>query len=145
MHRLTGDTQGVSNLLPRPALFSGRRNLVRLDSLSQAMERQRSAKPNYRVIRREVRAEVFDVHDCQYRLTISACQSKLTKRITTPECPRDTLARPAAPEGENLDEGSPRDTPEDDKNLEVTRTFKEVETKGIEPSTSGLQSPRSTN
>jgi hypothetical protein len=43
--------------------------VVRLDPLSQAMERQRGAKPNCRVIRREIRAEFFHVHFCQYRLT----------------------------------------------------------------------------
>src|SRR5581483_8822945 len=33
------------------------------------MERQRSAKPDCRVIRREMHAEVFDVHTCQSKLT----------------------------------------------------------------------------
>jgi hypothetical protein len=52
------------------------------------MERQRGAKPNCRVIRREIRAERFDVHACQYRLTSLICQPKLTQQIATPECPR---------------------------------------------------------
>ena len=58
-----------SDLLPRPALFPGRRDLVRFDSLRQAMERQRGPKPSCRVIRREIHAEFFEVHACQFRLT----------------------------------------------------------------------------
>src|SRR5271169_1938226 len=88
MHGLAGDSQGVSDLLPRPALSPGRRDVVRLDPLSQAMERLRGAKPDCRVIRREIHAEFFDVHACQFRLTSLMCQPKLTQQIATPECPR---------------------------------------------------------
>src|SRR5579862_8375813 len=79
MHGLAGDAQSVSDLLPRPSLFPGRRDLVRFDPLSQAMERQRGAKPNCRVVRRETHAQFFDLHACQYRLTPLSCQSKLTR------------------------------------------------------------------
>ena len=37
--------------------------------LGQAMERQRGAKPERRVIRREIHAEFLDVHVCQSNLT----------------------------------------------------------------------------
>jgi hypothetical protein len=43
------------------------------------MERQRGAKPNCRVIRREIHADFFDVHACQFRLTPWLCQPKLTQ------------------------------------------------------------------
>jgi hypothetical protein len=66
---LAGDTQSVSDLLPRPAHFPSSRDVVRLDPLSQAMERQRGSKPDGRVIRREIYVEFFDVHVCQFRLT----------------------------------------------------------------------------
>ena len=52
--------------------------MVRFDPLSQAMERLRGAKPDCRVIRREIHAEFFDVHACQFRLTFLMCQPKLT-------------------------------------------------------------------
>ena len=83
MDQLAGDAQSVSDLLPRPAFPPGRRDLVRFDPLSQAMKRRRCAKPNCRVIRREIRAEFFDVHACQFRLTDGMCQSKLTRQIGT--------------------------------------------------------------
>ena len=78
---MAGDAQGVSDLLPRPALFPGRGDVVGFDPLSQAMERQRGAKPDCRVIRREIHAELFDVHVRQYRLTLLICQPKLTQQI----------------------------------------------------------------
>src|SRR5580704_18514796 len=87
MHGLAGDAQSVSDLLPRPTLFPGRRDVARFDPLSQAMERQRGAEPNCRVIRREIHAEFFDVHVCQFRLTPLICQPKLTRQIVTPEMP----------------------------------------------------------
>ena len=83
VYGLAGNAQSVSDLLPRPALFPGRRDVVRLDPLSQAMERQRGAKPNCRVIRREIHAESLDVHACQFRLTWLSCQPKLTQQIAT--------------------------------------------------------------
>ena len=85
---MAGDAQSVSDLLPRPALFPGGRDVVRFDPLSQAMERQRGAKPNCRVIRRDILAELFDVHACQFRLTSLVCQPKLTQQIAVLECPR---------------------------------------------------------
>jgi hypothetical protein len=57
---------------------------VRFDPLSHAMERQRGAKPDCRVIRREIHAEFFEIHACQFRLTILICQPKLTQQIATP-------------------------------------------------------------
>ena|SRR5580698_6258396 len=87
MHGLPGDAQGVPDLLPRPALVPGRRHLVRFDPLSETMERQRGAQPDGGIIRRETHAEVFDVHACQYRLTLVMCQPKLTQVIATPEWP----------------------------------------------------------
>jgi hypothetical protein len=36
---LAGDAQCVTDLLPRPALSPGRRDVLRFDSLGQAMER----------------------------------------------------------------------------------------------------------
>ena len=44
------------------------------------MERQRGAQPNCRVIRREIHAELLDVHACQYGLTLLMCQPKLTQQ-----------------------------------------------------------------
>ena len=87
MHGLAGDAQGVSDLLPRPALCPGRRDVVRLDPLRQSMERQRGAKPSCRVIRREIHAELFEVHVCQFKLTSRLCQSKLTRPDAAPELP----------------------------------------------------------
>jgi hypothetical protein len=92
VHGLAGDTQSVSDLLPRPALSPGGRDVVSFDPLSQAMERQRGAKPNCRVIGGEVPAELLDVHACQFELTSVICQSKLTR-------PGGCLTRPAAGEG----------------------------------------------
>ena len=63
--------------------------MVRFDPLSQAMERQRGAKPNCRVIRRDVHAELLDVHACQFGLTFLICQTKLTWQIATPEQVKD--------------------------------------------------------
>jgi hypothetical protein len=51
------------------------------------MERQRGAKPDCRVIRRDIHAELLDVHACQFRLTSLVCQFKLTRRAAAPECP----------------------------------------------------------
>jgi len=59
----------------RPALFRADRR-VRFDLFSQAMERQRGAKPNRRVIRREIRTQFLDVHGCQYRLTFLICPTQ---------------------------------------------------------------------
>jgi hypothetical protein len=36
---LAGNAQGVSDLLPRPALFPSRRHLIRFDPFGQAMKR----------------------------------------------------------------------------------------------------------
>jgi len=66
---LAGDAQSVSDPLPRPALFPGQRDVVRFNPLSEAMERQRGAKPNRRVIRRETQIEFSEVHACQFILT----------------------------------------------------------------------------
>ena len=43
--------------------------LLRFDPLCQAVEGQRGPEPDRRVVRREIRAELLDVHDCQFRLT----------------------------------------------------------------------------
>jgi uridine kinase len=75
---LTGDSQGVADLLPRPALRSRRRDVLRFDPLSQTMQRQGGTKPERRIARRETFVEFVDVHDCQYRLTTDVCQSILT-------------------------------------------------------------------
>jgi|HubBroStandDraft_6_1064221.scaffolds.fasta_scaffold1301014_1 hypothetical protein len=61
---------------------------MRFDPLSQAMERQRGAKPNCRVLQREIHAELCDAHACQFGLTSVMCQLKLTQQIATPECPQ---------------------------------------------------------
>src|SRR5215831_12686708 len=87
MHGLAGDAQGVPDLLPRPALFPGRGDVVRLDSLRQAMQRQRGAKPNCGVIRRDTQLEILDIHACQSKLTPRMCQSKLTYKVATPDGP----------------------------------------------------------
>src|SRR5580704_13737428 len=50
------------------------------------MERRRGAKPNCRVIRREIHAEFLDVHACQYRLTSLICQPKLTQPSARGSC-----------------------------------------------------------
>ena len=83
MHRLAGDTQRVTNLLPRPALRAGHLDLVGFDPLGQSMQRQRRAKPNRRVIRREIGAEFVNVHVCQFTLTHVVCQRKLTASSST--------------------------------------------------------------
>ena len=54
--------------------------MVGFDPLGQAVERQRGTKPNRRVARREMQAEIFDIHECQYGLTLIICQPKLTQQ-----------------------------------------------------------------
>ena len=60
------------------------------------MERQRGSKPNCRVIRRDVHAELLDVHACQFGLTFLICQTKLTWQIATPEQVKDLWGAPSA-------------------------------------------------
>jgi hypothetical protein len=59
--------------------------MVRFDSFGQAMERQRGAKSNARIIRRQIQTQFVHVHACQYGLTLWGCQPKLTHGIATAE------------------------------------------------------------
>jgi hypothetical protein len=94
VHGLAGDAQSVSDLLPRPAFCAGSRDMAGFDSLSQAMERQRGTKPDRRVIRQEIRAELFDIHVCQFKLTARACQIKLTPALAVVSCLLSRIALP---------------------------------------------------
>jgi len=76
MHGLSSDTEGVTYLLPRPALFAGGGDLVCLDPLSQPTQGQRSTESHCRIIRRKIWVEIFDVHSCQFRLTPTPYQLK---------------------------------------------------------------------
>ena len=75
--------------------FPSRRDLVRFDPLSQAMERQRGEEAQNAGSSDErfrVRSPTSMV--CQFKLTSWICQPKLTQQIATPECPSSRITTP---------------------------------------------------
>jgi hypothetical protein len=59
--RLAGDPERVPDLLPRPPVAAGSRDLAGLDSLREPVQRERRAESDRRVIGGDLGVELLDV------------------------------------------------------------------------------------